>query len=75
MLVISFFDFAFNFQPFGSCNLDSFLSELCRVVSGPILLCVPNQDGLGFKGQLKGYNRSRYPFCSHHLSIIALSFL
>ncbi|HQQ67492.1 MAG TPA: methyltransferase domain-containing protein [Candidatus Cloacimonadota bacterium] len=57
------FDFAFNFSALWFvANLGSFLKELCRVVRGPILLCVPNRDGLGFRGQLKGYSRSRYPF-------------
>lgn len=59
----AFFDFAFNFSALWFvANLGSFLKELCRVLSGPLLLCVPNQDGWGFKGQLKGYSRSRYPF-------------
>jgi hypothetical protein len=56
------FDFAFNFSAIWFVkDLRVFISELCRVTRGAILICVPNQDGIGFKGQLKGYSAERYP--------------
>lgn len=56
------FDFSFNFSALWFVKeLKGFINELVRVTQGPILLCVPNQSGLGFKGQLKGYNPQEYP--------------
>lgn len=56
------FDFAFNFSAIWFVqSLPGFISELCRVVKSAILICVPNQDGIGFKGQLKGYSTELYP--------------
>jgi len=56
------FDFAFNFSAMWFVkDLSSFISELCRVTRGPILICVPNQEGLGFRGQLQGYSPQEYP--------------
>jgi len=56
------FDFAFNFSAIWFVkDLSLYISELCRVTDGAILICVPNQDGIGFKGQLKGYSAEQYP--------------
>ncbi|MDD3535607.1 MAG: methyltransferase domain-containing protein [Candidatus Cloacimonetes bacterium] len=56
------FDFSFNFSALWFVKeLKGFINELVRVTQGPILLCVPNQSGLGFKGQLKGYSPEAYP--------------
>lgn len=56
------FDFVFNFSALWFVqNLNQFLSELCRVVDKAILICVPNQEGIGFRGQLKGYSPKLYP--------------
>lgn len=55
-------DFGFNFSALWFVqNLPEFIAEFCRVIKKDILLCVPNQDGIGFKGQLKGYSRQEYP--------------
>ncbi|MFO7660474.1 MAG: class I SAM-dependent methyltransferase [Candidatus Cloacimonadaceae bacterium] len=46
------FDFSWNFSALWFVeDLSAFLSELCRVTSKAILLCVPNRDGLGYKWQ------------------------
>ncbi len=55
-------DFGFNFSALWFVeDLPDYLGELCRVIRGDILLCVPNQSGIGFKGQLKGYSPELYP--------------
>lgn len=55
-------DFGFNFSALWFVSdLPIFLSELCRVVRKQILICVPNRDGIGFKGQLRGYSKELYP--------------
>ncbi len=55
-------DFGFNFSALWFVDdLGDFISEICRVVRGDILLCVPNQDGVGYKGQLKGYSPELFP--------------
>lgn len=55
-------DFGFNFSALWFVeDLGAFCSEFCRVIKKEILICVPNRDGLGFKGQLKGYRAEKYP--------------
>jgi len=55
-------DFGFNFSALWFVNdLPCFLKELCRVIRKEILICVPNRDGIGYKGQLKGYSPEEYP--------------
>jgi hypothetical protein len=55
-------DFGFNFSAMWFVeDLPAFVAELCRVIRSCILICVPNRDGIGFKGQLKGYSPDRYP--------------
>lgn len=56
------FDFAFNFSAIWFVkDLKIYLAELTRVVASTILICVPNRDGIGFKGQLQGYSPTLYP--------------
>jgi hypothetical protein len=46
------FDFSWNFSSLWFVeHLDSFLAELSRVTTKAILICVPNQHGLGYKWQ------------------------
>ncbi|MCB5270803.1 MAG: class I SAM-dependent methyltransferase [Candidatus Cloacimonetes bacterium] len=55
-------DFGFNFSALWFVqNLPEFIAEFCRVIKKNILICVPNRDGIGFKGQLKGYSPEKYP--------------
>jgi len=55
-------DFGFNFSALWFVqNLPEFIAEFCRVIRKNILICVPNRDGIGFKGQLKGYSPEKYP--------------
>jgi hypothetical protein len=55
-------DFGFNFSALWFVqDLPAFCVELCRVIKKEILICVPNRDGIGFKGQLKGYSPESYP--------------
>lgn len=55
-------DFGFNFSALWFVqNLSKFIAEFCRVIRQDILICVPNRDGIGFKGQLKGYSPEEYP--------------
>jgi hypothetical protein len=55
-------DMGFNFSALWFVsNLDAFLSELCRVVSKLIIICVPNRDGFGYKMQIKDYSPTAYP--------------
>lgn len=55
-------DFGFNFSALWFVqDLPEFIAELCRVIRHSILISVPNRDGIGFKGQLKGYSRQEYP--------------
>jgi hypothetical protein len=55
-------DFGFNFSALWFVqNLPEFIAEFCRVILKNILICVPNRDGIGFKGQLKGYSPEKYP--------------
>jgi len=55
-------DFGFNFSAIWFVkDLPSFVAELCRVVNKCILICVPNRNGIGYKGQLKGYSATKYP--------------
>lgn len=57
-----FYDLAFNFSAMWFVeDLPGFVDELCRITRRCILICVPNRDGIGFKGQLKGYNQEKYP--------------
>lgn len=55
-------DFGFNFSAMWFVeSLPQFIRELCRVVQKQILICVPNQTGIGFKGQLKEYSPEAFP--------------
>lgn len=55
-------DFGFNFSALWFVqNLPEFIAEFCRVIKKSILISVPNRDGIGFKGQLKGYSPEKYP--------------
>jgi hypothetical protein len=55
-------DFGFNFSALWFVqNLPEFIAEFCRVILKNILIGVPNRDGIGFKGQLKGYSPEKYP--------------
>lgn len=55
-------DMAFNFSALWFVDdLALFLKELARVSSKLIFLSVPNRSGIGYKGQLKGYTKDKYP--------------
>jgi hypothetical protein len=55
-------DLCFNFSAMWFVNdLSGFIKEICRISAKCILICVPNTEGIGFKGQLKGYTPERYP--------------
>ncbi|HHV36753.1 MAG TPA: class I SAM-dependent methyltransferase [Candidatus Cloacimonetes bacterium] len=55
-------DLVFNFSAMWFVqNLLAFISEACRISKKDILICLPNREGLGFKDQLKGYSKERYP--------------
>jgi len=56
------FDLGFNFSALWFVtDLKLYLSELCRVCSKAILICVPNRSGIGYKMQIKDYNPDKYP--------------
>jgi len=56
------FDFGFNFSALWFvADLPDFIREFTRVVRNQILICVPNQRGIGFRGQLKGFSPDQYP--------------
>lgn len=51
------FEMAWNFSALWFVkSVTLFLSELCRVSSKCIMICVPNQDGLGYRVQMKNIN-------------------
>ncbi|MEN6445167.1 MAG: methyltransferase domain-containing protein [Candidatus Cloacimonas sp.] len=57
------FDLGFNFSAMWFVSdLKDFIAEFCRVCQKAILICVPNQDGIGFKMQIKDYSPAKYPF-------------
>jgi len=56
------FDMSFSFSALWFVpDLANFLKELSRVTSQVIFISVPNQNGLGFKMQIKDYTSEKYP--------------
>ncbi|MDZ4181695.1 MAG: methyltransferase domain-containing protein [Candidatus Cloacimonadaceae bacterium] len=56
------FDLSFSFSALWFVrDLRIFLSELARVSKRAIFISVPNQSGIGYQGQLKGYSPELYP--------------
>lgn len=70
-------DLGFNFSALWFApDLAVFIKEFCRVVDKCILICVPNRDGIGFKGQLKGYSKDLYPdLYPQHIDIPSIKYL
>ncbi|MDD4310322.1 MAG: methyltransferase domain-containing protein [Candidatus Cloacimonetes bacterium] len=71
------FDMGFNFSALWfTSNLKMFLAEFCRVCSKAILICVPNQNGIGYKMQIKDYTPQKYPqLHPAHLNIHSIKHL
>ncbi len=56
------FDMAYNFSAMWFVrDIRAFIAELTRVTSKVIMISVPNRDGIGFKMQMKDYDREKYP--------------
>lgn len=70
-------DLVFNFSALWFVqDLSAFIGEACRIAKKDILICLPNRDGLGFKDQLKGYSKERYPrLHPAHISAESLIYL
>ncbi|PKN73844.1 MAG: hypothetical protein CVU50_01265 [Candidatus Cloacimonetes bacterium HGW-Cloacimonetes-3] len=71
------FDMGYNFSAMWfTKDIALFLSELGRVCSKLILICVPNRQGIGYRMQIKDYSPNAYPELKpEHLDPISITYL